>query len=313
MTQKSKTASTKRKKTKALPPRSALEAAYRQAVARFVHRSEVRGVDIGRKVVDGVPTSQLVVRVLIVEKLARRLLNARELIPKRLDGVDTDIIQANHRTQAAVVVDATAGGSVGLAGYGAGTLGLVVKQRSDGRIGVLSAGHVLAPDGSGKGDAVFAPAPLDANTVKAIATLERRSNLDAALALVGPGISLDRRQGGKVLCTRLSDPFVDRVLHMHGRTTPSSVGVVDGEGLYREGSDTELYKAFRVAAPTGNNASPPGTAVAQAGDSGAVWYDPKTREAVGLHIMGSVDDYDRPYAIAVRLRLIATEFEIDLA
>jgi hypothetical protein len=55
--------------------------------------ANVHAVGIGRKLVDGKPTSTLAVRLYVVQKLAMSAIPPRDLLPKTVDGVPCDVIE----------------------------------------------------------------------------------------------------------------------------------------------------------------------------------------------------------------------------
>src|SRR5688572_5018785 len=56
--------------------------------------ANVHAVGIGRKFVDGRPTSQLAVRVYVVQKIADALIPPSYRVPAAIDGVPTDVIES---------------------------------------------------------------------------------------------------------------------------------------------------------------------------------------------------------------------------
>ncbi|MGH7602034.1 MAG: hypothetical protein ACREOI_37195 [bacterium] len=54
----------------------------------------VHGVGIGYKVVNGVTTKDPCVRLYVVQKVAASLLPERDILPKQIDGILTDVIQS---------------------------------------------------------------------------------------------------------------------------------------------------------------------------------------------------------------------------
>ena len=54
----------------------------------------VHAVGVGRKIVQGKATRDLCVRIYIVQKLPRALLSPRDQLPEKIDGVPTDVVEA---------------------------------------------------------------------------------------------------------------------------------------------------------------------------------------------------------------------------
>lgn len=69
-------------------------ATFRVAAAVEHARQNVHAVGVGRKVVNGKETSELCVRVYVVQKLAESLLPPAFRVPEQIDGVPTDIIES---------------------------------------------------------------------------------------------------------------------------------------------------------------------------------------------------------------------------
>ena len=157
----------------------------RAAKAKFerflLERANVVGVGVGRKVVDGRETDEPAVIVFVERKLPEAQLKRRDIVPKALDEVKTDVIETGKlKAQAAAAPRARtdrwrpAPGGVSLGHYRitAGTLGGVVRR--GGRRFILSNNHVLADSNRARsGDPILQPGPADGGTRDdTIATLE---------------------------------------------------------------------------------------------------------------------------------------------
>ena len=118
----------------------------------------------GNKVVGGVVTARTSIRVGVREKIPLAQLKKKDIIPARIQGVETDVFQteeinaqidrkARHRP-------APPGVSVSHASVTAGTLGMIVKK--DGWQYILSNNHVLANSNDAKmGDQTWQPGSYD--------------------------------------------------------------------------------------------------------------------------------------------------------
>jgi hypothetical protein len=154
----------------------------------------VHAVGIGRKVVAGEATSSLCVRVYVVQKIAESLLPPVHLIPKKIDGIPTDVIEsppafilskkragrgAKSRTAATVPAcsvhrrdrqrPVVAGISTGHFHITAGTLGYFCRSTRHGddpnHVFVLSNNHVYADVNQARvGDDLYQPGPADGGT-----------------------------------------------------------------------------------------------------------------------------------------------------
>ncbi|HEU0146557.1 MAG TPA: hypothetical protein VFR21_06730 [Bradyrhizobium sp.] len=176
----------------------------------------VHSVGIGRKVVEGRPTSIMAVRLYVVQKLAPSLIPPRDRLPESINGIPTDVIESSpaflavrrvralskpgRRADASVSASAAepacttnrqknqrplvAGISVAHRDVTAGTLGYFCQSRRLGddpaKIYVLSNNHVLANVNKGlPGDMVLQPGPVDGGTMAdEIGQLSRFHQLD---------------------------------------------------------------------------------------------------------------------------------------
>jgi len=171
----------------------------------------VHAVGVGRKVVAGEITEERCVRIYVVQKLALSLLPQRDLLPERLDGIATDVIEApiafaaslqpsngkqKKKKTAAPVFAATLqppcsvnrkqrqrpvvpGSSVAHFNVTAGTLASICRSHFHGddpaQLYLLSNNHVIAELNQAKfGDDVYQPGPVDGGTeTDRVATLHR--------------------------------------------------------------------------------------------------------------------------------------------
>ncbi|HWI55105.1 MAG TPA: hypothetical protein VNT57_05405 [Desulfobacteria bacterium] len=113
--------------------------------------------------------------VLVKQKLPESQLEARNIIPKDVDGVITDVIEVGDlrllgRTERDV--PAQPGVSIGHYKITAGTFGALVKDKKTGEPLILSNNHVLANGSSGRdnkaklGDPILLPGPHDGGTLE---------------------------------------------------------------------------------------------------------------------------------------------------
>jgi hypothetical protein len=199
-------------------------------------------------------------------------------------------LQARHRP---LII----GASVGHFRITAGTLGAFVTVSADDRPRILSNNHVLADEDRGApGDAILQPGPADGgDDGDAVATLERAVRLrldapnavDAALALVDPGIAIDERTlaGDGALAPGVVPPEDAAAVRKVGRTTGRTEGEVtafelDGVAVtYGELGTLRFDDQVEIG---GTGAGP----FSQGGDSGSLIYDAATRRAVALLFAG---------------------------
>jgi hypothetical protein len=146
-------------------------------------KANVIGVGIGKKVVAGKETEDPAVIVFVERKLPEPRLRKKDIVPKILDEVKTDVVETGRlKAQAAGSAGrartqrwrpAPGGVSLGHIRITAGTFGGVV--RVGGRRVVLSNNHILANSNAARiGDPILQPGPADSGTRDdTIATLER--------------------------------------------------------------------------------------------------------------------------------------------
>jgi len=273
------------------------------AVARFGTRPGVTGIDLGFKIKGGRHTRRLSIRIHVREKLAPRYLTGRERFPGRILGVPVDVIQAVYEPHAfdparqLRVPVVQPGVSVGTLQGPTGTLGLLATDVVDGGPLVLGSAHVFAPTLDAQpGDPVLQPGRVDGggpqDTIAVLHRIDDATDSAVALALGARAFAPGFVQGPATVAG-LRYPRLDDVLEKSGRSTGVSRGRIDGMAPTFAG----LRFVFRLV-PLPGDAGP----LCDFGDSGAVWYDPVTGEAIGLHCKGG-DTPDRinAYAIATSL------------
>ena len=149
-----------------------VRAAKAEHEAALFSRANVVGVAIARKVVGGRETDEPCVVVYVERKRPEAELARRDVVPKAVEGVRTDVVETGrfHALGSAPpdVVERTSrvrpapgGVSIGHPRTTAGTLGVVARTRSGGRV-ILSNNHVLANSNDAKaGDVILQPGPAD--------------------------------------------------------------------------------------------------------------------------------------------------------
>ncbi len=109
-------------------------------------RNNVVGVGIGEKVINGAPTGQLAVKVLVKEKRHESRVSSEALVPQTLGGVAIDVEQTGEIYASMFTArrrPAPCGVSIGNCNTTAfGTLGCLVTRNTD--LFILSCNHVLA-------------------------------------------------------------------------------------------------------------------------------------------------------------------------
>lgn len=146
----------------------------------ILEKPNVVGVGTGFKEVRGHRTTELAVVALVRVKIPRAALAPDELVPARVDGVPTDVVEVGELRAEQARTDrwrpAPGGISIGHFKVTAGTLGTVVRDRASGERLILSNNHVLANSNQATlGDAVLQPGAIDGGSPNSdtLARLER--------------------------------------------------------------------------------------------------------------------------------------------
>ena len=142
----------------------AVRDALRASREELLARPNVVATGVGFKVTAGERTAEPAIVCSVTHKVPLSALTARELVPRAVDGVLTDVVPtgAFRALQAPTgrFRPAPGGVSIGHRDITAGTLGCLVRR--DGEVYILSNNHVLANGNAGAiGDAILQPAPYD--------------------------------------------------------------------------------------------------------------------------------------------------------
>lgn len=119
-------------------------------------RGNVIGIGFGAKESAGKLTGELAVRIYVRTKRARSKLPAGDCVPEIINGTATDVVAVGTPAFHARPVEY--GSGISHVNGLLGTLGCVVTRPGDGARYILSACHVLAPDGvAQRGDEIVEP------------------------------------------------------------------------------------------------------------------------------------------------------------
>jgi hypothetical protein len=296
-----------------------LRRAYHEALSRFARRPDVTAIDVGYRYRGGrADPEEMCIRVHLREKRDEDALRAGEIIPDKIGGVATDVIQASYvphagwysgepeRRQPVPVIQP--GVSVGPQGGAAGTLGLIGRDRRSGGQCILSCAHILASQFHAEpGDPVLQPAPSDqGHAADQIGRLLRWDPLyDWGVAsMEGARQWSPVMYGTNVQLTGIRWPAPGDVLRKSGRTTGVTEAVVDGVGTYMG-----LNQSFRLVPPDPTK----DVEISYVGDSGSIWYDPATGQGVGMLVQGEIlEGPQNEWAVATMLPLVLYLAEVDL-
>ena len=286
----------------------------------------LRGVDYGFRYKKGIRRKQLCIRFHVAEKRAESVLPPNDILPKDFGGIPCDVVQASyalHASPRGVCDPVQPGVSIGNMKHSStGTLGAVVRDIRSGKLGLLSNWHVLCASVSClPGEAICQPGPLHAGNSLArdVAILERWLSLDhgcdAALALIDPAISEDRQifELG-IVPGQVEDAKPGMRLVKMGAVSGSTTALVDGvDGTFSMdysgfGGQQRWMDGIRLVHEPDVGADE----ISIAGDSGALWINPATKGAVGLHFagedgLGPLAEYAVAHPLAKVLRLLDAE------
>ena len=313
--------------------RADLDRAIRTVIAQFGHRPNFTGADVGYRWTEGKRTDELCVRIHVERKLPLSEIEKRDVFPPDIDGIPLDVIHGpyrpsltaegtDHRARFSHVMG---GISCGRVGDGTGTIGAVVIDEQSGKPSILSNWHVMAGSRARVGDDILQPGEIDSGVPgrDVIAWLQRwmlDSDGDAAIAALRSSRSwLPVQFGAFATFTGARNSRLGEVLVKSGRTTAQTQARVDGEGIYRltyevapgrfEARDIRGFKLVPV-----EDGNPDGDELSSGGDSGAVWYNASSGEAVGLHFAGETSpDPVAEHAVACNLPRVLERLNVRLA
>jgi hypothetical protein len=143
-------------------------------------KPNVVGVGVGHREIRGRITDEICVVALVRQKIPKAGLTPEALVPQKLEGISTDVMQVGTLRAVATRTErqrpVPGGVSIGHYKVTAGTLGGIVRDRSLGTRLILSNNHVLANSNDARpGDPILQPGPVDGGRVARdmIAELDR--------------------------------------------------------------------------------------------------------------------------------------------
>ncbi|MCP4182437.1 MAG: hypothetical protein GY761_03860 [Hyphomicrobiales bacterium] len=313
--------------------RDQLNVAMKAAIKRFSHRSNVTGFDIGYQWTKDEPTKELCVRVHVEQKIPTSELESTEVFPPDIDGIPLDVIQGAYKINRATTpadhqarINMLMGGvSCGRPISGTGTIGAIVIDNVTGRPAILSNWHVLVGAQGQIGDPIVQPGPDDKKPEPEDIVAELNRSIlglsgDAAIALLtGARNWLPISYGSYHAPQAIRDSRLGEVLEKSGRTTGQTRARVDGEGIYRIEYEVRPGKyelrditGFKLVPETPGN--PNNDELSKPGDSGSVWINPNSNDAVGLHFAGETNSNPAAeHAIACNMSAVTEELNIRMA
>jgi hypothetical protein len=256
-------------------------------------RRNLVGIGIGPKIRDGVARRSLAVRFYVVHKLNEHLVLARFRLPRKIDGVNTDVIEIGPVVPACTALPGPISGAFRpvqpgcaiQAGLGSGTIGPIVEK--DGARFLLTSNHVIANNNSAALGRIVHQPENTALPGSRIGTVTRFIQLakdgsglvDAAIAKLDTASSGVARPNVGPLASR-TPIRATRGMHVEkvGRTTGHTCGIVEDVDFdykcpYSFG-DVLMENQILIR---GN-----GDFFALGGDSGSLVVDTTSRRATGL-------------------------------
>lgn len=279
------------------------EVVKRRHVGDLMHYPNVTGVGIGYRVVGGRRTDEQCIRVYVSEKVPERDLPAEAVLPRIIDGIRVDVIEADFQAlfggsdlslserRARHPIVLVGGVSVGGLSVSAGTLGSTVYMPGSGAQLLLSNWHVLCGrTDCSPGEPVVQPGVADGGTQPdTVASLWRfalTDRVDAAVAAMTMERYLIPWISGIGIVSNTEAARLGMKVRKSGRTTGLTSGTitdlsadVDVRG-YPPG--TIRFRDQLIAE------SDDGSPIALGGDSGSLVVDDSAR-AVGLLFAGPRD------------------------
>ncbi len=136
------------------------------AQKHLLKKTNVVGLGVGFKETGGKKTADLSLSVLVKEKVDLQNLAKKEIVPKMVDGIPTDVIRVGkvvaYQLPTGRLRPAPPGASIGHYAITAGTFGAVVRDATTNELLILSNNHVLANSNDAhQGDAIIQPGAAD--------------------------------------------------------------------------------------------------------------------------------------------------------
>ncbi len=136
------------------------------AQKHLLKKTNVIGVGVGFKETGGKRTADLSLSVLVQEKVDLQSLSKKEIVPRTVDGIPTDVIRVGkvvaYQSPRERLRPSPPGASIGHYAITAGTFGAVVRDASTDEMLILSNNHVFANSNDARlGDAIIQPGAAD--------------------------------------------------------------------------------------------------------------------------------------------------------
>jgi endonuclease G len=305
----------------------------------WLRRPGVTAADVGYRIINGQLTSALAVRVHVARKVPPEALDPHELFnesqkpPRQLGSFPVDVLEASYDFDQQPIVAPSVelealqrnsrfptlvgGISVGNPRARAGTLGAIVWDRRDCSVNILGNWHILAGTRfAAVGEPIYQPSNWDGGTARDTVALLNRYRLDrdmdAALARLNGTRPFSRDILDLSPITGIEAPRLGMQVTKSGRTTAVTKGIIDGLNFSPTVGGTTFHDQIHIlpGPPWPNQPYE----VSGPGDSGAVWINPVTNKAVGLHFCSETSDApQQEYAGANRMEKVAAATGLDFS
>jgi hypothetical protein len=306
---------------------AALQVTLDEALQRAADFPDLRGVDYGYVFKDGERLAEAGIRFHVAKKRSPADLRESEMLPRTLNEFRVDVIEASYALQAPIdprreTNPLLPGLSIGnINRQNTGTLGAIVEDALSGR-SVLSNWHVLAGVSAARGERICQPGPkfLGPRPARVVAHLDKwispETGVDAAIATLAPGLAYSNLlANADMKIDGVADPYLGMKLVKSGSSSAVTYGSIDGLlGRYfidyrRFGLKSLWMQGMRLVALEAETGE-----ISLGGDSGSIWVDATTKQAVALHFGGEdglAPKYE--YALAHPLRAVLDALGVELS
>jgi hypothetical protein len=311
-----------------------LQSALRTALRRANNHPDVIGVDYGllyRGDDRQVRGRGIRFHLQVKEPAAR--VEPLDLLPREILGVPCDVLEVIYSCQGdprAAHDPLCPGVSIGPEiAFNTGTLGTFAHDRRSDAVCLLSNWHVLASEIEAARDEgeevepwILQPGqsdrtPESRRVAKLLRSLPLESRFDAALATLEDDV--DHRPElfeTELVPRKVIPPRLEARASMFGRVSGRAEAVIDGiHGRYlidysRHGGSSAWMSGFHLV-PRPDH---PLDEISRPGDSGALWVDPESGDAIGLHFAGESACHSslNEYALAHPIGPVLDALQADL-
>ena len=136
----------------------------------FINYNNVLGIAKGKKIKNGIYTSDNCLTIFVEKKLPSNLLNKNEFIPSLYKGIKTDVVETGKISSLSLISrnrPVIGGYSAGVIGSTAGTIGCTATNENSTEYYLLSNNHVFANENRAKiGTPILQPGPYDGGNIE---------------------------------------------------------------------------------------------------------------------------------------------------